>query len=649
MKTLIKHLGKHRRNFSLVFVALCIMATLAGIVGCSSVQSAYLPPGSNPNTTDWDNSDSDREGFAYFLPIGRIHIVANRNEMLVTNYGVISLPYYTNTDGSILCVTNSVTKFQIITNIFINTIYSATNFDTQQFAPFITYSNASNTGFTNSYSTNFAVAATKGGPAPPTPPGTNFQNAITTGGLNSTIISSNALLLAYPTTSSNISETITTITLEQPIVTTNFTYSVTVSTDYRADRKQLFFLHPQLDGFHDDVGNFVVDNNGLLSTVNVSNNDQSGNIIVQLANAAIQSFEMVASGGLSAGVGYSPPSPSEVNELQNESTVTAADFNFKKLINTTLEKQLLKTIKPGDLILMDDDIINGYDTFEDDLTNSLNNLILDPDAIKIEDFRKRKISLSPETEILAQLIKSNPELAGLKPVLHRKMLEDAFPHFLQPDKINWWQYIVPKINNMAPPKLIDISFDPFNTNELSSAITTLSLAHLAIENTNDFTNPSISGIYSKWTNPPTHNADGIYYRPPMPYEVRLRDGNSNVVSSTVLLPNRSPLLHLDLKKALFVQSVSQVTLTNGFISSYALSKPSSVLALASLPVQILSGITSSMTNLIQLKFNLATAQNNLQTAALTQQSNQLAAVNNQIAILTAQQKFAALKNSSTTH
>ena len=115
----------------------------------------------------------------------------------------------------------------------------------------------------------------------------------------------------------------------------------------------------------------------------------------------------------------------------------------------------------------------------------------------------------------------------------------------------------------------------------------------------------------------------------------------------MLLPNLSPIVHLDMRKASFVQNVSQVTMTNGFISSYSFTKPSSFMALANYPLVLLSDITSSLTNLVQLRINLGNAQNSLQAinnsnqvlqsiANLAQQAATLTQMSNAIAFYLSQ-------------
>ena len=514
------------RSSFIIFFSLMLLGGI--MAGCSAIQSQRVDPVSHPYfDSNSSEGDSDREGLAYFLPLGRIHISATRNDVLVTNYWTETVM-----DGK---GTNMVLQYRYMTNTVSQIGYS-TNLATPLYAPILL--STSN----GSYSTNFSMASVQTNVVDKNGK-TNvilvplFTNSSTQTSSSIGLLSSN-LVSVIQTNSFYTNTTITTITTSQPLVTTNYTYTMTISNDYRADRSKMFLLHPQMDPFHDDLANITIDNNGFLSSINVSNADQTGAVIVQLAQAAEQAFQLVASGGTSAvGGGLAD----KLKEAQTQS-------------------------------LMGNDVTDEIQNIIDELTK-------------------------------------------------------------------------PKL---IPPQFIDISFDPFNAKELKDATNTLSQAGITIENEDIFEGKTQFNDYPSWQLEPKE-ADGIYYRPPMPFEVRLRDTASNVVSRTVLLPNRSPILHLNLKKNAFVARISSVTLTNGFISSYAFTKPSSALAIAALPVTLISGVTSSLTNLIQLKINLATGQNNLATTALTQQQNQITALNNTMNLLIAQQKLLAAQTNSPAH
>jgi hypothetical protein len=264
--------------------------------------------------------------------------------------------------------------------------------------------------------------------------------------------------------------------------------------------------------------------------------------------------------------------------------------------------------------------------------NSLNKLI---DSKKLSNLVEKKgFKPRPETLAVGQLVKFYPDSHSLMSFYNRLLLEDLFAgHITKTDDVLGKIHLISVVSVPAAtppsspsfPEKIDISFDPFNSTQLTDASNALNNAGLTLEPEKYFAIPKSSDTYSNWFNATNiFGTSGIFYRPPMPYDITIYDLASNVVTSTVLLPNRSPIFHLELNKAPFVASVSQVTLTNGFISSYTFSKPSSFMALASYPLVLLSDFTSSLTNLIQLRINLATGQNTLQSIIYTNLTTQQA-------------------------
>ena len=399
-------------------------------------------------------------------------------------------------------------------------------------------------------------------------------------------------------------------------------------------------------------------------SLNASNTDQTGAVIVQLAQAAEQGFQLVASGGLSGVTPKAAPQTTVSTEQVKNSEIMGSS---SKLINQfkpklseksvqsleqekSLNKQFIQKLQNKDGQSLENFQPDAFDALKKScLISSINELITSTDEWDTKEYKDNGVVIRPETELIGELVKHSVYSTSLKPLLHRMIIEDATGPLITP--INYTQFLYEVMRGQpkpAFPQTIDISFNPFDANELVPAMATLGSAGITLENTDDFLGPKQFDAYSNWSAAPKQ-VDGIYYRPPMPFEIRLRDNASNVVSRTVLLPNRSPILHLDLDKNTFSSRVSSVTLTNGFISSYSLTKPSSALAVATLPVTLLNGLTASVTNLIQLRINLATGQNTLASALITQQQNQITAISNTIALLSAQQRLLAAQTNSTAH
>jgi len=303
-----------------------VLAILVAVAGCSSVVSTWVNPKANPNATGhWtDNGKASHwvddphyqsgAGIAYYLPMGKVHITANRVDTLVTNYGMV-YTQFKDGNGDAISLTNLVSMVKVISNV-VTEVYTTNKFlvKNNYFSPpsTLVYSNS-----VSGSNTAVGPAGTNGMKFTATPVGTNtpaqsfaLTNDLvaTSASASQTITLSNQMAQPIESGLTMSNTTTTTIYTEQPLVRTNHTYNIVVSVDYMADPSKLFLLQPQRDWFHDDSANIVVDGRGLLSSINASNTDQSGNVVVALAQAGVQSFELA--GGM-------PISPGQITQNQN--------------------------------------------------------------------------------------------------------------------------------------------------------------------------------------------------------------------------------------------------------------------------------------------------------------------------------------------
>lgn len=582
------------------FPAFCLLGLplmMAAVLGCSSVTSSRVPQdGQGFSTPDRRDLAAESGGLAYFLPLGKVHIVALLNTVLVTNYALL---------------TEKLADGQLVTN-FATKILSDTNTVTRI------------TSTTNYLATNSTAAPAGAGPA------------------------------SVPASSIYSNDTATTITTEQPVVTTNYLYNVTITADYVADRSNLFILKPRLDCLHDDNVNLSIDGNGLLGTLLTSNTDQTGGVIVALAQTAIQSFELAASGGI-GGLG-AVPAPENNADFATVKVTDDDDWTHLATGLLAMNRSLGLGLTATDRSNLSEALRKAADkapgsaeftSLKQAVADALNSVIINRTQLDLDDFRAAGVCVRPETEWLANSLNpSDRENYVLRErLLNRMLLEDAFPGEMERVRSPW--PLLPPTH----PQMIDISFNPFIPEEMAAAQAALKAGGLSIQNAQTFAKTPDS--YTQLYGLTQQKTGGVYYRPPMPYEVRIADRQANVISRSVLLPNKSPILHIDFEKAPFVTTVSQLTMTNGFITSYVINKPSSALAIASMPLTIVSDLTSSLTNLLQLKLNLATGQTPLSSAALVQQSNQIASLTNSMTLLQLQQQLnqalsAAKTNSAST-
>lgn len=82
---------------------------------------------------------------------------------------------------------------------------------------------------------------------------------------------------------------------------TNFFYRVTITAVIEPDPKYMFILRPNLSPCASDAMQINVNSQGLLTTVSSTNTDESGEVLVTLAQVAIESFK-IAAGGLPVGI-----------------------------------------------------------------------------------------------------------------------------------------------------------------------------------------------------------------------------------------------------------------------------------------------------------------------------------------------------------
>lgn len=107
--------------------------------------------------------------------------------------------------------------------------------------------------------------------------------------------------------------------------------------------------------------------------------------------------------------------------------------------------------------------------------------------------------------------------------------------------------------------------------------------------------------------PSPTSASGVFFRPLLPYKLTLTDEISTT-ELTVLLPNKAPVLSIDLSRAMFVTKVSDIEFNNGILTKVTIKKPSEVLAVASIPIEIAKAIVAIPAELIQIKINTASKE-----------------------------------------
>ena len=177
---------------------------------------------------------------------------------------------------------------------------------------------------------------------------------------------------------------------------------------------------------------------------------------------------------------------------------------------------------------------------------------------------------------------------------------------------------------------------------------TQALAECPIQLGVTFRNQPVSGATAAYlsTHPPC-KTDGVLYRPLLPYVLQVKNklGTTGKESSQYLVrsPNAAPVFALPVSRATFVTRTTALTFNNGFLQGVTYNNPSQAAAALGLPLTVAGAVVSSVTNVLQLKLNIATAQNQIATQQ-TAQVNQAAALNNATTnLLQSIQALSALK------
>ncbi len=148
----------------------------------------------------------------------------------------------------------------------------------------------------------------------------------------------------------------------------------------------------------------------------------------------------------------------------------------------------------------------------------------------------------------------------------------------------------------------------------------------AIFHGNTISQTTANYIYAHQPN----KAKGVLYRPLQTYILKIDNAfglmGTDSVQYLLRTPNAAPVFSLPVTRATFVTRTTSITFNNGFLQGVNYNNPSQAAAVLGLPLTVVGDIFSSITNVLQLKLNIATAQSNIATQQ-TALVNQMAAFN----------------------
>lgn len=189
------------------------------------------------------------------------------------------------------------------------------------------------------------------------------------------------------------------------------------------------------------------------------------------------------------------------------------------------------------------------------------------------------------------------------------------------------------------PQRVDVIFDPTSLEGIAKANAILSnlftTTNTAVTTSNkDLPNESVPITISNLSlalNNGTPSLPGTWefkagtncgalYRTAFPYFISVANdlgvGGSESRVFLAMAPNAGPVLAMPVKGGLFIKQSASLVFNDGYLLSSSNSQPSELAAVAKLPGQIISGASDTITNLLQLRFNIGASQK-----ALLEQQN----------------------------
>lgn len=103
----------------------------------------------------------------------------------------------------------------------------------------------------------------------------------------------------------------------------------------------------------------------------------------------------------------------------------------------------------------------------------------------------------------------------------------------------------------------------------------------------------------------------ICYRAPAPYTLGVEIAGVSNHSELVMLPNKSPILAMDLEAGVFADARTRVDLVHGMPATIAVTRKSELVAVTALPLQVITSLFDGVSKVFQLRINYGTQTGNL--------------------------------------
>ena len=109
-------------------------------------------------------------------------------------------------------------------------------------------------------------------------------------------------------------------------------------------------------------------------------------------------------------------------------------------------------------------------------------------------------------------------------------------------------------------------------------------------------------------------SDSICYRTPLPYELRLEMKGVTNIAQIVYLPNKGPIMGMNLPAGFFADSKSRVVMIDGMPVLHAADKESEIAVAAGVPLRVVNSFFKSAAEVVKLRVDYKSEQANLEDA-----------------------------------
>lgn len=106
----------------------------------------------------------------------------------------------------------------------------------------------------------------------------------------------------------------------------------------------------------------------------------------------------------------------------------------------------------------------------------------------------------------------------------------------------------------------------------------------------------------------------VCYRPPVSIPIVFKKGDGEIYRKNVIVPDIRSIKGLNLERVTFAETITNVDFEKGMLKQFDVTRPSTALAVAELPLELLKPLIAIPTELIQLKIDTSGKNKNLYDA-----------------------------------